>query len=528
MKPLFLHLAKNAPESLLLTLAPKKVSLTKTRGWVTTTNLPLSSLSRFVSLRSTTISTLGSMMFNRYSFFCLLYLVCTASAAQADLKINADSLREYQLPGTFNIAAATVIVGANNATLLVSTIGASPETSACAVVSATSEGATLFEYKFNNKPTRCLGVVAHPEGGFFLRGDNPIATEGLVSGFTTFLSEKGDEVWAIPDQRLVDAEEEPVGSGRFLGNYEQPLPVMAYSPKLDRLIAFTVGRLDIGPEQKYISQAHVINVQTGQFQVSGQTFGQSGVGITGGVSVRNSDGNFIIFYYSSETKGAFFYSYDGRQEINFFKPRGEDWSERSILRMDYRDELLHLLWTPTEDQESDTRLTITNDTSAELWTAIFEPEYQFSTGLDVNLGRARSMWIGKNETIVLYEANSFFLRHVDPNGSSFGVATLEGLTPVPPVALLVTNDGTFKLLAYDQTTRYISEFALSFEDKPDYDPEVGPQLHGDVGIQVDVGFSDVLEATGCCATASARRTPSTFLFFFVGLIFTIHLRRRFD
>ncbi len=468
-------------------------------------------------------------MFNRFSLLCFLSLSALSATANADLNIKAESLREYQIPGTFNIAEAAVLVGADNATILVSTLGTSPETSACGVVTATTDGATIFEYKFDDEPTRCLGVVAHPDGGVFIRGDNPLAMPGMVSGFTTYLDKNGAEVWAVPDQRLVDAQPKPAGTGSFLGIYEQPLPVMAYSPQLNKLIAFTVGRLDLGVDQKFISQAHIINVDSGQFPVSGQTFGQSGVGITGGVSVRNSDGHFVLYYYSSENRGAFFYSYDGRQSIDFFKPRGEDWNDRYLLKMVYQNDLLNLLWTPTEDEESETRLTVITDTSAELWTAIFDPQYKFSTGIDVNLGRPITMWIGKDEYIILYRAGDiFFLRHVDSDGGSFGVGSLDGIAPVPPIAVIITNDGKFKMLGYDQDTRYVSEFDLIFEDKPDYDPEVGPQLPGDVGIPIDVGISDVIDAVGCCATASDRRTPSTFLFLFFGLIFTIQLRRRRD
>ncbi len=461
-----------------------------------------------------------------FFFFTLLLI---SGNANADLKISAQSLREYQLPGTFNLAEAAITVGANNDTIITSTLGASPESSACGIVQANENGAKIIEYKFNAAPTRCLGVIPHPKGGVFLRGDNPISADGVVSGFTAFLDGDGREVWAIPDQRLVDATAKPNGTGIFLGEYEQPLPIMAYSEKLDKLIAFTVGRLNLGMDQKFISQAHVINVESGQFRISGQTFGQSGVGIVGGVAVRNSDGHFILYYYSSGVRGAFFYAYDGRRSIDFFKPRGEEWDTRFIKKMVYQNDLLNLLWTDSEEPESQTRLSVVTDTSAELWTALFDSQYTFSTGIEVNLGAPLSMWIGKQEYIILHQSgDAFFLRHVDKNGASFGVGTLDELIPVPPVAVAITNEGDFKLFGYNQDTRFLSEFSLQFEDKPDYDPEVGPRLPDDVGIPADVGLSDVLEAAGCCATVSIRPDSRPLLPLFLGLLIIIRLRQKRD
>lgn len=460
-----------------------------------------------------------------------------ASSASADVDIEADLVREYQLPGDLDLSNARVQLGAGDSTMIVKTLGTSPEDAACGVVIADDDGARLIEYRYAGAPTQCVGSIPHPSGGFFLRGDNPAAEEDEVTGFTAYIGADDQEAWSVSDEMLVNAAAEPTGTGEFQGQYETAHPSMAYSPELDKLLAFTIGKLTIGQDEKFLSQAHVINADSGQLRISGQTFGLSGVGNVGGVTTRAGDGNYIIYYFSSGDRGAFFYNYNGRSDIEFFKPRGEDWDDRFVLRMIYENDLLHLLWTPTEGDSPETRITAVTDSGAELWSAIFEPEYTFANRVPVNLGPPVTMWVGDEHAAVLHQAEdmSLLLRVVDVNGDSPGVARLADATEYAPVAIVNASNGMLKLLAYDEMSRQLYEYEMTFVDVDDFDPDAGFMIPdggipGDVGIPADIGLKDVLEAAGCCATAAGPSRGDGMLGVLLGVVglFLVRVRRRRD
>lgn len=463
--------------------------------------------------------------------FILSALLTWPAAASADVDIETTPVRNYQLPGGFDISGAQVLLGADGDTLITNTVGSNADEAACGVVIATDADARLIEYRYDGAPTQCNGVIPHPGGGFFVRGSNPTGVEGEVTGVTAYVGPDDSETWAISDQTLVDASPEPNGTGEFTGAYETPHPAMAYSPELDKLLGFTVGKLTIGNDEKFLSQAHVVNVESGTLTKSGQTFGLSGVGLVGGTTVRASDGHFLIYYYSSGDRGAFFYDYNGRQEISFFKPRGEDWDERFVSRMVYENELLYLLWSPTDAMDSQTRVTATTDAGAELWSVEFESKYVFADGEPVELGRPVSMWVGTQNIVVLYQGADmkFYLRVLDENGESPGVARLEGATEFAPVAIVKGEDGSLKLLSYDSDGRQLYEDTMEFVDVEDFDPDAGIPDGGipdDVGIPADIGVKDVLKAAGCCATISGRQVGPGGLGLLAVLFLFIRRRKR--
>lgn len=452
-----------------------------------------------------------------------------ASSAYADVEIETTPVRDYVLPGTFDLNGAQVQRGANDVTIISNTIGTAPDDAACGVLIASDTDARVVEYKFGGDPTQCVGVLPHPGGGVFLRTSNPVAVDGEVTGVTAYVDGTDQEAWAVTDETLVAAQPEPTGTGEFQGAYVSAHPVMAYSPELDKLLAFTVGKLSIGQDEKFLSQAHVINADSGQVRVSGQTFGLSGVGLVGGATTRTSDGNFLIYYYSSGDRGAFFYAYDGRTNIDFFKPRGEDWTDRFVQRMVYANDLLHLLWTPSDGTSTETRVTATTDSGAELWSATFDPSYTFANGQMVDLGQPSALWVGSEYSAVLHQsAEGLLLRVIDINGETPGVARLDDVSDFPPVAIVNGANGSLKVLTYDEPNRHVYELTMGFVDVPDYDPDAGiPDggLPGDFEIPADVGLRDVLEAAGCCATI--RQTPSgDGLFALLSVIGLLALRRR--
>ena len=459
----------------------------------------------------------------------MLGAFCFAVPAAADVDIETTPVRDYVLPGAFELDGAQVQLGADDTTIISNTTGASIEESRCGILIAGSDDARLIEYGFGGAPTQCVGVTPHPLGGVFVRGSNPLAVEGEVTGFTAFLDSTDAEAWSVTDETLVAANPEPTGTGEFQGAYAGPHPAMSYSPELDKLLGFTIGQLIIGQDVKLISQAHVINVDSGQLRVSGQTFGLSGVGLVGGTTTRASDGHYLIYYYSSGDRGAFFYAYDGRTNIEFFNPRGEDWDDRFIRRMIYTNDLLHLLWTPSDEPTTETRITATTDSSAELWSSTFESEYIFADHRPVNLGEPSTMWVGSEYGAVLHQTPDagLLLRVFDINGQSPGVAKLEEVGEFPARAIVETADGGLKLLTYDEPNRHVYELAMEFVDVADYDPNKPPPDAGfDGGLPPDVGLDDVLEEVTCCGTIPRPLHAGPWPFALVALGAFVARRRR--
>lgn len=469
--------------------------------------------------------------FARRFFASTLVLAAAGLPARAgaDVQIETTPARDYVLPGAFDLNNAQVQRGAADATIISATIGTTPEEAACGVVIASDTEARLLEYRFAGAPTQCIGVLPHPAGGVFVRGSNPTAVDGEVTGFTSFVDGADQEAWAVTDETLVAANPEPTGTGEFQGTYVTAHGAMAYSPQLDKLLGFTIGKLVIGQDEKFLSQAHVVNADSGQLRVSGQTFGLSGVGVVGGTAVR-ADGEYLIYYYSSGDRGAFFYTYDGRTNVDFFNPRGEEWDDRFVLRMIYANDLLHLLWTPSDGESVETRVTATTDTGAELWSATLPPEYTFANGEQVVLGMPVTMWVTAEHTAVLHQTvdGQLLLRVLDRNGESLGVARLAEVGDFPPFAIVNGPNDGLKLLTYDDANRHVYELGMTFVDVPDFDPDAGipDGGFGDVGIPADIGLQDVLEAAGCCATTGgARDANGAWLAALAGLLLVRRRRR---
>ena len=445
----------------------------------------------------TTAAVVGSLLAS-------LLTMAVAAPAAADVRIDAEPLRDVAIPEGFDLQYARYYGGADGKTYIAATVG-EPADASCDVIVMGPDGGSLYEYQFDGQPTQCIGLTLHPEGGFFLRGSDPNAMEGEITGFTARIGAGGEELWKVPDQQLVDALDPPAGPGVFRGTYSSPLAAMAYSPELDKLLAFTASTLQIGLDQKFLSTAHVIDASAGDLMVSGQEFGQSGVGRVGGASVLG-DGRFIVYFYSAGEQGASFYTYNGRSSIDFYYPRGEEeaWLDRFVLAMAYEQDLLHLLWTPSDGADAETRVTVTTDTGAELWSQSWEPTYTFADGRQVELGRPIGMWVGDEHTLILYVVGEELLaRVVDRNGESLGVSPLAVTTDMP-LWIVTGADGGLELLALDQAQGRVRSYALSFADVADFDPDAG---HADAGYGPDADVEEIVkdriaEEIGCCATVS--------------------------
>ena len=452
----------------------------------------------------------------RCALSLLLLAPCSliASTARADLTLIPSEVRRYAVPQGFDPASALITSTRAGATVIAATTGSEALTS-CTVVFADDTAATAFSYRHNQRATLCLGVSAY-EGGFFLRGADPTALLGEVSGFTALIDTQGNLRWTIDDRDLVEAASaSDGGTGSFKGAYAGPHASLAYSPATQKLIAFTNGTLTIGPSERGITQAHVVDVETGRVVVSGQTFGPNVVGVLGDVVTRTSDGNFLLYLLASAQRGAFFYSYNGRNRISQFSPAETSWEARFITSMVYGPgERLTLLWTPEASADSDTRLTRVDAMGELLWESSWPQETMRNGGV-LFLGRPLGLWVGASHSLILYLAGAEpFVRVVESStGREVAVVGLRALTQGSPLGLLSGPDGTLKLLTLDLDGDTLREHALTVADEGDLTPaDMGatPDMGWDMGAQ-DAMEPEVSAEDGCGCGVAERRAPGGLL-----------------
>ena len=137
------------------------------------------------------------------------------------------------------------------------------------------------------------------------------------------------------------------------------------------------------------------------------------------------------------------------------------------------------------------------------------------------------MWVADDHTVILHVVNEeFLIRVLDINGEDFGLARLTDLTDFPPLAIVLNARGQLNLLDYDPDTRFVREYELTLTDIKDFDPEAGLDgLPADIGIPGDIGFSDVLEAVGCCATTRAPSSKTPLIIMLIVALISIRRRR---
>ncbi len=456
-------------------------------------------------------------------------LILVPAVADAGVELDATQLRHYELPEGFTLDGNQLQAAPNGDTVLWATTG--EETLACTIVTVDGDGATSISYQYQGVSTTCASVLPHPDSGFFVRGGRAEFEEGEVFGFTARISADGEEMWATDDSLLVDES----GSGEFYANYAQPHPEMAYSAEFDYLLGYTAGTINVGGEQ-FIAEGHVLKGESGNVRVTGWTF--QGTGSPGFVAesvARTSDGYFLLYIYNAGSRGAHFFSFNGRNSNDKFEPLGEDWSQRYVRQMIYGpDDNVHLLWTPGDAGDSPTAVTVVEDTAddsfhaAEVWDQTYEPSVEADfADATLDLGLPGGMWVGAEFSLILYGTDEgLVLRVLDgATGDELGVAPLEGLTDYAPVAILNGEGGGLKLLTFDEDSGRVHEFALGITET---DGEGGGDAgFGDAGDAGSSGDSSGGGDDGCTTGSPTTPGPVGAALLAIGLgVVTIARRRR--
>lgn len=404
----------------------------------------------------------------------LVALVASLSASQdvsARVAITAEETRSYALPGMFEPEISSRDTRAAGATLWYETLGVE-QASACVVVLVDGERARSLSYRHDDGPTQCLSVLAHPDGGFVVRSENPIATPEDVSAVTARVDADGALLWSLEDRELLENGELP---GRYAGAHA----TMLYSPAIDRVLIFTFGTLSIGPQERSLTQAHALEGKDGSIEVLGRTFGDNGLGVIEGGVVRPVSGDFALHFRTPDLQGSEFYVYNGRSSISALEPLGEDTFEDKIavrMRQDPGAPRTLLLWTEGAAADADGGLALLDDEGRPFWTADLP-----AVDPDITLGRPLDAFWGSPHSVVVYRSiGKLYARVIaTEDGQVLGVAPLEDAVDTTPVGVVQGAGGEIRLLAMDEANGRAREYALTFEDLPDAppmepEPDMGP------------------------------------------------------
>lgn len=418
------------------------------------------------STRSTpTGSTWAALCCAVWATFTVVVVMGTPSVAEAAVELELTEIRSAELP----IEASGAIFASTDdgRTVVANTTGGSDDP-ACTVFVVDGESATSYEYR--NGPTACVGVLPHPDGGFFLRTvdptADPMADPPIPAGATVRIDGDGNEVWSLDDRALVDAApESESGTGEFLGQYGGPVPLMAYSATFDKLLAFTDGVLNIGGGSR-LTQAHVVDADDGELRESGQTFGEDAGGTLAALTTRETDGYFVLAIFRSGTAGANFYTYNGRSSIDFFRPVGEEWDERDVRGIRYDQQgNFYILWLGSQGESPTANLTAAGPDESKLWSESYDANVQLG-GSQVSIGEPLGFWVGSRYVVNLHTAeNSLVLRVVDVlDGSDLGAAQLEPPGGFTPLTILNGEQQRLKLVTLDQENSRLVEFEIGLSE----------------------------------------------------------------
>lgn len=441
---------------------------------------------------------------------CAGLLAAAGSRAEAAVELEGRTLRHFALPVGMDLSGVRVQGDGKGRTYLFGQLEAAQGQLCAVVVVDDDAGATQYDYRYQDLDTYCVGLVARPQGGFFLRGaavsEAIMASENPVVGFTAAVDAQGQELWVVHDDALVSAGAYPdAGSGVFMGSYSQPLGVMAYSERFDRLLAFTEGLLTIGRDQKRVTQAHVLGGSSGRLRISGQTFGQSGVGSITWAEPRlsaSSDGYFVLQFYSQGSGGSTFYTYNGDKNIAFLKPSGQDWSRRKVLATAHRapDDAMVMLWVDDVAEASDVHLTVSSASGEALWSATWPG----SEAANAALGLPVAMVAGDAHMALVYVTETAIIsRWVETStGRDLGLASLSAVTTLGPAAILKGSEGRVVLVAHDAATNQMHEIELAVRELPE---EPAPEEPVDAPGPAEPASPQENTQDGGCAMAPSSR-----------------------
>lgn len=467
------------------------------------------------------LSQIDSKLLNGGMILALVGLVLWAEPLQAEtgqqpeseggqeIGVETELLRSWPTPVGTSPYTAGFDSTIDGVTVVI--MGRGEEESAeCVIVVSDESRARAYTYRHNFHPTRCLDAQAHPEGGFFVRGERADRAPEEVTGFTSRIDADGEVLWSLEDQQLLEQSSPPSGPGEFTGVYAGAMGTLAYDVVNDRLLALSLARLVLPGDDRIITQAHILRGDSGQLRVNGRRFGQLQQDMV--VDVVARDGRFLVHTLDGNSEAPQFFSYDGQRSITLIEPAGENWSMREIVPpiAYHRERGAFLLWINPAQQIP--QVTGFDEENKFIWSQRFATEAEIGGELH-DLGRADRLWIGTDLMALRYRNQQlqYFLRFIEPSdGTDLGVVSWEQMTEADALDLVRGEDGRLRILAVDLTQGRVLELGLDLVE--------APSAPGG-----DSDESDSEEEGGCNASGG---TPGALWPLVVGLLLLAGQRRR--
>ena len=430
----------------------------------------------------------------RISTILAIAVLAVASAPQladAAEDWHADPVRHWPISEQFLPSITEVDASVDGITVLYAVeefVGA--DDTACRIAIADDDGAIVHHFRHNFEPTRCIDVTADADGGVVVRAETaPAGDSDFGDGLTARIDATGEIVWAIDDQDLVDADAPGDGPGQFSGDYEGALAGLAYDAEDGTLMALSLGRQTLADIERPVFQAHVVDADSGELEVNGQTFGSPGDEEIAGLTAR--DGEFLVQTVVGDERPPRFYSYRTTGAVERFEPDETDWSSRRLTApVTYRPGLgSFYVWTDERDEQSATGVTRVEGLDSPLWGQTYEQSVELD-GRHTDIGDAVALWPGDELAAIEYRraGERPVLRLVDvDDGADRGVFEPGSVIPHTFVGLGRTDDGELTAIAIDTDDGAVWEFTLHAGSD-------GGDGSGEAGDSDD---------NGCSTTASA-------------------------
>lgn len=454
--------------------------------------------------------------------------------------LHLTELRRYAVPHSFRLDTARPVIAEDGRVLYAANTGIAAvgeggvQNAACTVVVADASGARAISYRYQDKPTGCVGVLAHRDGGFFIRGTRLTTLNNQVvpdhqGGFTARIDAQDREVWVVADRSFIDADEVSQGGpGAYMGRYAGALAPLVYHHEMDRLLLFSSATMTAA-DSRTVAQAHMLDAQTGALRVNGLGFGPQGTrSQLTGVFYRDAHSDYLL-QFSDAQQQTRFYTYNGRRRIDTFLPQGKDWSQRRIISAQWStaQQELYILSQLLGGVAPKDELSVFDGQGTLRWSVELDDRVDEGT-----LGGAERFWVLRDYILIGYRQGvGDYVRVLEQqSGESlgvdeFGMDALLGQSPYEILGLVSAPQDSLRLLRVQTQTQHIREDRVEVRR--------GARAPDDADAGAGAGDRDVGEpgasggGGGCAVSGSGALPPISALSLAFGLVvFTIADRRR--
>ncbi len=411
----------------------------------------------------------------------MVVLLCLgAGDALAQPTVELEPLRSWPAHRAFSPYAAHIDVGTDGRFLMMSR----PVTSAdenikeqwrCHVVTADAQSAVSYDVRIDYLPTRCVDALAHPEGGFILRGEVWDAALEEVMGLTSRVEADGEVLWTVYDREFAESDDE---DNDFVGIYVGATQGLAIDATGNHVMALTRADRPLGDHSRPLIQAHSINTESGELIGSAKTFGPTNNDIV--LDMTALDGEFLVVTSDDSGLPTRFYLHEvGRGAVQF-EPAVTDWERKSLVVTPiYREPWgAFYLWKKDDGEYGLARV---EDLDSQVWSIEFE-EISPIEGLPRYLGQPDRMWVSDRWVVIRHNPSGQhpYLRFFDAeDGRELMVIQRDELTNHDEVGMAYDESGGLSLLALDPVRGLMWEYGVEIADALPGDEQRGEAVASD-------------------------------------------------